>query len=71
MVKTRPVFLLAILFIFGVADPWPAMAKTMAGKVLKVFDGDTLLIRVEGREEHVRLREIDAPEVAHRRQVGQ
>jgi micrococcal nuclease len=39
--------------------------------VIKVFDGDTFLVRVKGREEHVRLREIDAPEVRTHKQVGQ
>lgn len=46
-------------------------AKSLSGKVLKVFDGDTFLIRVQGREEHVRLREIDAPEITLQGKVGQ
>jgi len=46
-------------------------ANTLSGRVLKVLDGDTFLIRVQGREEHVRLREIDAPEIIHRKKVGQ
>ena len=28
--------------------------------MLKVFDGDTFLVLLQGQEEHVRLREIDA-----------
>jgi len=49
----------------------PAAARTLSGKVIKVFDGDTFLVRIQGQEEQVRLREIDAPEVTHRKKVGQ
>ncbi len=62
----RIIFLLALFFW----PPW-AEAKTIEGKVVKVFDGDTLLVRIEGRDEHVRLREIDAPEVTNRKRAGQ
>jgi micrococcal nuclease len=48
-----------------------AAAKTLPGKVLKVFDGDTFLVRIQGRDEHVRLREIDAPEISHKGKAGQ
>jgi micrococcal nuclease len=46
-------------------------AKAVSGEVLKVLDGDTFLVRVQGRVEHVRLREIDAPEIAHPKKIGQ
>jgi len=59
----------SLLFYLGFA-PFVS-ANTLSGKVLKVLDGDTFLIRVQGREEHVRLREIDAPEITHQRKVGQ
>jgi len=59
-----------LLFVSLVFPPF-ASAKTLSGKVLKVFDGDTFLIRVKGQEEHVRLREIDAPEITHQRKIGQ
>jgi micrococcal nuclease len=59
------------LFTAGMVFPWLASGKTLEGKVLKIFDGDTLLVRVAGRDAHVRLREIDAPETAHRKQAGQ
>jgi micrococcal nuclease len=49
----------------------PASAKTYQGQVVKVFDGDTFLVRIKGHEEFVRLREIDAPEMASRKQKGQ
>ncbi len=51
--------------------PEAASARTAYGTVVKVFDGDTLLVRVQGKDEHVRLREIDAPEVTYRRKIGQ
>jgi len=67
-------FLLRILFflllVFLVFPP-SAFPKTLYGKVLKVFDGDTFLIWVQGQEEHVRLREIDAPEVTTKNRMGQ
>ena len=49
----------------------PASAKTYQGQVIKVFDGDTILVRIKGHEEFVRLREIDAPETAGRKRQGQ
>jgi micrococcal nuclease len=49
----------------------PATAKTYQGQVMKVFDGDTILVSIHGHEEFVRLREIDAPEMANRKQPGQ
>jgi micrococcal nuclease len=49
----------------------PASAKTYQGQVMKVFDGDTILVRMQGHEEFVRLREIDAPEMANRKMQGQ
>ena len=48
-----------------------ASGKTYQGQVVKVFDGDTFLARIKGHEEFVRLREIDAPEMASRKQKGQ
>jgi micrococcal nuclease len=65
-----PQILFFFLFLFLVFPP-VVSAHILSGKVLKVLDGDTFLIRVQGREEHVRLREIDAPEIAHRKKAGQ
>ena len=49
----------------------PASAKTYQGQVVKVFEGDTILMRFRGQEEFVRLREIDAPETAAHKKKGQ
>ena len=49
----------------------PASARTYQGQVIKVFDGDTILVRIKGHEEFVRLREIDAPETAAHKKKGQ
>ena len=68
------VFLLRILFlplVVSLVFTPPVFAKTLYGKVLKVFDGDTFLVLLQGQEEHVRLREIDAPEVTNRNKIGQ
>jgi len=63
------VLIFSLLFYLGFA-PF-VFARTLSGKVLKVLDGDTFLIWVQGQKEHVRLREIDAPEITHRKKVGQ
>jgi micrococcal nuclease len=68
MMNPNRVFLFLLLLL---AFPSLAAAKTFQGRVIKVFDGDTFLVRVQGREEHVRLREIDAPEASTRKQAGQ
>jgi len=62
-----------LLFFFLIFLPFspPASAKTYQGQVIKVFDGDTFLVSIQGHEEFVRLREIDAPEVGNRKQQGQ
>ena len=65
-----PKVLFFSLFLCLIFAPFVS-ASTLSGRVLKVLDGDTFLIRVQGREEHVRLREIDAPEITHRKKVGQ
>lgn len=58
-------------FVIFCLLPSGSAAKTLSGKVLKVFDGDTILVRIQAREEHVRLREIDAPELTHQKRIGQ
>jgi micrococcal nuclease len=72
--RGRQVFFLQVLFLslflYLVFAPFVS-ANILSGKVLKVLDGDTFLIRVQGQEEHVRLREIDAPEISHRKKAGQ
>ena len=66
-------FIRGLLFFFLLFLPLssPASPKTYQGQVIKVFDGDTILVRIRGHEEFVRLREIDAPEMASRKQKGQ
>jgi micrococcal nuclease len=60
-----------ILFLFFLSCPSGGYAKTFYGRVIKVFDGDTFLVKIQGREEKVRLREIDAPEISTRKKKGQ
>jgi endonuclease YncB( thermonuclease family) len=61
-----PLLSLALFSPFSLAS-----GKTYRGQVVKVFDGDTLLVRINGHKEFIRLREIDAPEMASRKQQGQ
>ena len=65
-----PQVLFFSLFLYLVFPPFVS-ASILSGKVLKVLDGDTFLIRIQGQEEPVRLREIDAPEITHRKKAGQ
>ena len=46
-------FLLVGTLVFG---------KTLVGKVVKVYDGDTLTMLVDGQKEKIRFYGIDAPE---------
>ncbi|MBP1724161.1 MAG: micrococcal nuclease-like protein [Deltaproteobacteria bacterium] len=66
-------FVRGLLFFFLLFLPFspPVSAKTYQGQVIRVFDGDTILVRIKGHEEFVRLREIDAPEMGSRKQQGQ
>jgi micrococcal nuclease len=66
-----PSGMVIFFFIFISFFPYGAEAKTLSGKVVKVFDGDTILVRIQGREERVRLREIDAPELTQEKRIGQ
>lgn len=42
--------------------PAPAVGTTLTGRVVKVQDGDSLVVLVDGRELEVRVAEIDTPE---------
>jgi len=44
---------------------------TLQGEVIRVIDGDTIVLRSEGRARHVRLASIDAPETGGRDRQGQ
>ncbi len=69
----RKTFIQGLLFLLFLSLSLfsPASAKIYQGQVVKVFDGDTFLARIDGHEEFIRLREIDAPEIANRKQKGQ
>lgn len=53
MKKVLLIFLLFGTLIFG---------ETLVGKVIKVYDGDTITILVDGKKEKIRFYGIDAPE---------
>jgi endonuclease YncB( thermonuclease family) len=69
VVIPRGVFLFFLLF--SLIFPSWGIAGSFQGRVIRVFDGDTFLVRVQGGKESVRLREIDAPEVSSRQRAGQ
>jgi endonuclease YncB( thermonuclease family) len=49
--------------------PTPARPETVAGATIRVIDGDTVALPAIGRAkpEHIRLIDIDAPEISHPR----
>jgi micrococcal nuclease len=55
-----------VVAVLAVLRPWDAGAGGDAqpgtAKVIEVVDGDTLVVDLEGRDEHVRLIGIDTPE---------
>jgi endonuclease YncB( thermonuclease family) len=53
MKKVLLIFLLVGTLVFG---------ETLVGKVVKVYDGDTITILVDGKKEKIRFYGIDAPE---------
>jgi micrococcal nuclease len=67
----NPRWIIQFLLLFPLLCPSWGMAESFQGRVIKVFDGDTFLVWVQGRKENVRLREIDAPEVPSRQRAGQ
>lgn len=42
-----------------------ALPKSMSGKVVKVYDGDTITVLIDGKEEKFRLLGIDTPEKSY------
>jgi len=56
MIKTFCLFLALVL-------PYPALADTLKGKVVKITDGDTVhVLQADHTKEKIRLAGIDAPE---------
>ena len=56
-------WIVAIVVLGGcVADQTPASPATATATVVRVIDGDTIDVRIAGRDERVRLIGIDTPE---------
>ena len=49
--------------LLGLATPVPATAQQLPGQVLRVVDGDSLVLDVRGSQYQVELAGIDAPEL--------
>lgn len=58
----RPAVWLWLTLLAALLGACGTEAATLNGTVLKVLDGDSLIVRVAGREREVRLAQIDAPE---------
>ena len=57
----KPVFRIAAAIALWMALT-PALAATLEGRVVKIADGDTLTMIVDGQQEKIRLSDIDTPE---------
>ena len=55
-------FILLILLIFGFL-----FSANQSIKLLKIYDGDTILISLNGKQERIRFTGINTPEIAHPR----
>lgn len=57
------------------SSPLPKLAAKVGqseiGEVVNVSDGDTITVRINGREDRIRFCGIDAPEVSHEGKPGQ
>jgi micrococcal nuclease len=55
--------ILFLLVLFLLLQPHPSPAQRLeTGTVLRIIDGDTLNVKIQGKEECIRLIGIDAPE---------
>lgn len=61
-VRMRRGALLAALAV-ALWAAWAAAARVIEGRVIAVNDGDTIVLRSQGRTVRVRLAEVDAPEL--------
>jgi endonuclease YncB( thermonuclease family) len=51
-----------LILLFSLALATPADAYLLAGRVVRIVDGDTLVLEVDGYRQRVRFAGIDAPE---------
>ena len=56
---------LAASVVTGASGCGSASSDAQAGEVVRVIDGDTLVINFEGEDQRVRLLNIDTPETKH------
>ncbi len=61
MITRSRIFILSLLLL-SFLPPSPSFAQTFPAVVLRVIDGDTVRVDLQGKEESVRLIGIDAPE---------
>ena len=59
------VCLAAVVYLFNGQDNTPAPKSTVLYDVIRVIDGDTFVVDLDGTEERVRLIGVDAPESVH------
>lgn len=59
---TRTRFFILSMFLLSFMSPFPSHAQTFTVVVLRVIDGDTIKINIQGKPESVRLIGIDTPE---------
>lgn len=55
-------FLILPLLFFSFLSPSPSHARTFTAEVIRVIDGDTIKVNLQGQTESIRLIGIDTPE---------
>lgn len=60
--KVKSGFFIHLLILLSFMSAVPSHARTLMAQVIRVVDGDTLKINLQGHEESVRLIGIDTPE---------
>jgi micrococcal nuclease len=55
-------FLILPLFLYSFLSPSPSHARTFTAEVIRVIDGDTIKVNLQGQTESIRLIGIDTPE---------
>ncbi|MCD4782988.1 MAG: thermonuclease family protein [Candidatus Eremiobacteraeota bacterium] len=59
----KPLFWAVLILFLAILYFWTTRYREFTGKVVRVADGDTILVMHDGKEEKVRLLGIDCPEL--------
>ena len=63
--------LTAVLAVLAIAAATRPPSLPTSGRVVKVFDGDTITVEADGKKHNIRLAGIDTPERSYTRILNQ